>query len=918
MLVGRASEVAALDGFLARVRGERGGARVLWGEPGIGKSALLDHVAAHAADCRVLRDRGVASERRLPFAGLQRLLGGVLERAEQVPATQRAALRGALGLDAAVAADRFLISLAVLSLLAAIAEDGPLLVVVDDADGLDPESSDALAFVGRRLLAEPVGLLLAARTGDGASPVAEDLPAVAVAGLGSAASLLVLDDAVGPPVTPDVARQLVVAAQGNPLALRELPGQLTADQAAGRVPLPDPLAVGAVVQAAFMGRARLMPAATRRALLIAAVDDTGDPGSVVGAARLAGLGAGDFEPAELAGLVCVDEHAIVFRHPLVRSAVYQAATFAQRRSAHLAVAGALRGDANADRRAWHRAAAALGPSDGVADDLERSADRAKRRSGHVAAAAALERSAELTADEGRRVRRLTRAAESAWRGGRSTRALALVERAEALAPTARLRADLQHIRGGVELRCGSPAEGCARLLAGADEVAATDPRKALDMLVDAAEAASHAGDVAATVDAGARARRLAVESDEARFVVGLVGAVAALMEGRSAATSAQVVTAIAGAEAVDEPRWLAWAGIAAGLTGQDGAELALYRRASALARRSAAVTSLTGVLAAFGFSGVLAGRHSAVAADAAEGLRLAREAGLVNVACHHLATLALVAAIRGREDECLAHALEVTDVASSHGLGLQNAMAEWARALLDLGAGRFAASVDRLEHMTHGGGRTTHPFVVLMAAPDLVEAAARSDRPHAAGRAMEELERFTSNGAPRWVLAVRSRCRGLVASGADAEEHFEEAVRLHRGSDRAFDRARTGLVYGEHIRRLRHRVRAREHLRSAIDGFDRVGARAWGDRARNELRATGESARRRACPVSDELTPQEQQVARFVADGASNKEVAGQLFLSPRTVEYHLRKVFMKLGISSRAELMLAPLTEHAAAGADR
>src|SRR5918993_2877177 len=520
MLVGRSCEVAALDGFVAGVRDERGGARVLWGEPGIGKSALLEHVAAQATGFRVLRDRGVASERTLPFAGLHRLVGGVLGLAERIPTAQRAALRGALGLDVAVGADRFLISLALLSLLAAIAEDGPLLVVVDDADGLDPESVDALAFVGRRLLAEPVGLLLAARSADGPSVVADDLPAVPVAGLDLAASLLVLADAAGPPVTPEVARQLATATRGNPLALRELPSQLTADQAAGRVPLPDPLPVGVVVGAAFIGQARRMPATTRTVLLIAAVDDTGDPGSVLGAARSSGLGLADLEPAELAGLVQIDEHAIAFRHPLVRLAVYQAATFAQRRSAHLAVARALRGESNADRRAWHRAAAALGPSEGAADDLERSADRARRRSGHVAAAAALERSAELTGDEGRRVRRLTEAAESAWRGGRSAQALALVERAEALTPTTRLRADLQHIRGVVELRCGSPAEGCALLLAGADDVADVDPRKALDMLVDAAEAASHAGDVSSTVEAGGGAPRVGGGSAEGGLLVG--------------------------------------------------------------------------------------------------------------------------------------------------------------------------------------------------------------------------------------------------------------------------------------------------------------------------------------------------------------------------------------------------------------
>ncbi len=491
-------------------------------------------------------------------------------------------------------------------------------------------------------------------------------------------------------------------------------------------------------------------------------------------------------------------------------------------------------------------------------------------------------------------------------------ALALIERAEALAPTAGLRADLQHMRGVIELRCGRPAEGCALLLAGADAIAASDPHKALDMLFDAGEAAAYAGDVVATVEAGQRAGRLRVVSHEAEFLVGLLTGVASLMEGRTAVASAGLAEAVARAGDYDNPRWLAWAGTAAGVTGQDRAEYALYQRANALARRSGAVTTLTSVLEAFGFSGVMAGRYAAVAADAAEGLRLAREAGFVNSACYHLATQALVAAIRGRDDDCRAGAAEAAELAAAHGLGLQNAIAEWARALLDLGSGRFGEALDRLERLAWGGPGTNHPYVVLIATPDLVEAAARANHPEAGQEALAGLERFTDDGAPGWALAVRSRCRGLLSAGVAAERHYDEALRLHAGSGRSFDRARTALVYAEHIRRSRRRIQAREHLRMAIDEFDRLGAHPWAERARGELRATGESARRREVDVVEELTPQELQVARYVAEGATNKEVAAHLFLSPRTVEHHLRKVFRKLGISSRSELMVSSIAGEA------
>jgi DNA-binding NarL/FixJ family response regulator len=907
VLYGRATESALLDQLLDGAREAQGGVLVLRGEPGIGKSALLDDAVASADGFRVLRGWGVESECKLPFAALHRIIQPVLDHSARIPPIQEEALRGAMGLGGVVDADRFLTSLALLTLLAEVAEERPLLCLVDDADWLDEESADALVFVARRLLAEPVALVLAARGGDGRSMVPTDLPTLTVDGLDLASSLQVLAEAAGSQLAPEIGRRLAEGLGGNPLALREVPPLLTADQLAGRTPLPDPLPVGAAVEVLFLDRVRRMPEPTRTVLLVAAVDDTGDTSTVLAAARSLGASAKDLESAERAGLVRFDEHVIAFHHPLVRSAVYQWATFTRRQATHLALAEALIGASNADRRAWHRAAAAVGPSEGVADELERSADRARRRNGHVAAAAALERAAELTGDEARRARRFTAAAESAWRGGRPERALGLVKRAEALMPESRLRADLQHLRGVIELRCGTPAEGCTLLLAGADDVATTDPRKALDMLFDAGEAATYAGDVAAAIEAGRRVDELPVVSQPSDLVTGLLTGVASLLEGRSAASSARVADAVARAELFDNPRWLAWAGTAAGVTGQDRAEYTLHQRANALARTSAAVTALTSVLEAFGFSGVMAGRYSAVAADADEGLRLAREAGFVNSACYHLATLALVAAVRGREDECLAYATEVTGVASAHGLGLQNAIAEWARALLDLGVGRFAESTDRLERLTWGGPGTKHPFVELMATPDLVEAAARGGRPEAAQEAHAGLERFTDVGAPRWALAVRSRCRGLLSAGVAAERHFEEALRLHAGSQRSFDRARTELAYAEHIRRGRRRIQAREHLRVAIDEFDRLGADPWAERARNELRATGETARRRELDVSDELTPQELQVARLVAEGGTNKDVAAHLFLSPRTVDYHLRKVFLKLGISSRSELMVRP-----------
>jgi ATP/maltotriose-dependent transcriptional regulator MalT len=454
-------------------------------------------------------------------------------------------------------------------------------------------------------------------------------------------------------------------------------------------------------------------------------------------------------------------------------------------------------------------------------------------------------------------------------------------------------------------------------MAAAREVAPLDPDKALAMLFDSGEAAGYAGDLAATVEAGRRAAELPLTTPEATFVIGLLSGVASLMEGKSAEAASALTAILSRAADLDDPRWLVWAAAAAAAIGDEGTGHSLYRRANALARGTAAVSTLTNVLEAFSFAGMLAGRYATVAADAAEGLALAREAGLTNSQCYHLATLAFVAAVQGREADCRSWAEEVAESASTRGLGLQSAIAEWALALLDLGIGHAADAVSRLRALGTGGPGTSHPFIVLAATPDLVEAAVRAGRPDVAQTALLALERFAERGtAPVWALALRARCRGLLSAGAAAERHFAEALSLHAQTQRTFDRARTQLAYGEHLRRSRRRLAAREQLRAALDGFERLGAGPWAERAATEVRATGEHARKRDYGTIDQLTPQELQIVRFVGEGASNKEVGAQLFLSPRTIDYHLRRIFIKLGISSRAELMVLRLGEGPAAPA--
>src|SRR3954447_8126097 len=899
MLHGRVAECAALARLLDEARASHSGVLVLRGEPGLGKSALLEEAMERAIGFQVLRAVGVESEAQLAFAGLHQLLRPEFHLIDRLPDPQAAPLSGAFGLSADGTDNRFVLSIAVLSLLSEACEEGPVLCLVDDAQWLDRPSADALRVCSRRLGAEGVAVLIAAGEDGARSFDAPDLPELRLEGLDAESAGRLLAERAGSPIAAGVMERLTAETEGNPLALTELPHVLSAEQLAGRGPLPEPLPIGADLKRSFLERVALLAPDSRAALLFVAAAGTGDSTAVSHAARSAGVELRMLAPAEAAGFVRMGASGVEFRHPLVRSAIYGGAGQDERRAVHRALADALGDEAHADRRAWHLAAASVGPDGGVADDLERSAERAGHRGGHGAAMAALERAAELSLDDEDRARRLAVGADAAWRAGLPERAVALLERATPIAEQPEVRAELDQLQGVIAHGSGVPAEGVGMLLKAAATLAASDPDRALTILLDAADAATYAGDADAAIEAGRRAAELRGTAHGSDALVGLLGAVASVLEGGTTGQPAD----LRGAESFEDPRWLAWAGAAAALFGDDALESALYLKAVTRARASAEVIALNKVLEVFTFAAMLEGRYGAVAADATEGLQLAREAGLPNSACHHLATLAWVAAIRGQEAQCQSLAQEVVGASATRGLGLQRAIAEWALGLLDLGLGRPAQAVRRLarvETARPGGG---HPFIALCAAPDLIESAVRAGRPDDARAAWARLARLRGPDAPAWALPLVTRCRALLAPQAARDRHFRQALASAAQSRRAFDRARTELLFGEHLRRTRRRVEARDHLDAALSEFERVGAALWAERAHRELRASGQTARKRDPSTVDQLTAQEVQIARFVARGATNREVAAQLFLSKRTVDYHLRRIFAKLAISSRNEL---------------
>jgi DNA-binding NarL/FixJ family response regulator len=902
VLYGRDVERDEIGALLTAARASRSGVLVIRGEAGIGKTSLLQDARERADHMHVLSVRGVEAESELPFAALHQLLRPALDRLDDLPPPQAGALRSALGLGDRSGDDRFLVSLAVLTLLAELAERRPVLCLIDDAQWLDTASADAMLFVSRRLDAEGIVMLFAAREGDERRFDGQGLRELILTGLDSAAAGM-LASGRGGEIAPSVRDTLVHRAGGNPLALVELRAMLTHAQLSGSEPLPDAIPLTPDIERLFLARTRRLGADTQRLLLLVAADDSGLLSPILRAAAALGVAAEALDPAEAAGLVVVRGDRIDVRHPLLRSAIYQGASSTDRREAHLALAQAFEGEVEADRHAWHRGAAVLGPDSDVADELERTAERARLRSGHSSAASALERASELSGDDASRGRRLAAAAGAAWQSGQPDRALALLDRAAPIVTDPLVKADLAHIRGGIGLRRGSLLDAGAVLIAGADEVAPLDPHKALEMLVDAGAVAGRSGDIERMIEVGSKIASLPRSGDPGeQLLADLVVGVSEIIGGKSSTATAVVQQSIGLALDSDDPRLLSWALIGASTLDDHATEAALLARALAVSRASGAVDTVVLVLEAVVAADIGGGRYAAEA-EAAEGLRLAREVGLPNAVTAHLGALAFMAALKGREEECRDYATAVARAAATSGVANANSFAQWGVAMLDLSLGRPEATISRLDALSDAPVGLAQPLFVLMSSPELIEACVRTGRREQAERAFALLDGFARSGASAWAQAYAARCRALLADEDTAEQAYEEALELHARTRRLFDTARTQLLFGEFLRRAHRRIDSREQLRSALDTFERLGAELWVERARGELRASGETTRKRDPSAMDQLTPQELQVARYVADGLSNKEVAAQLFLSPRTIDYHLRKVFLKLGITSRTQL---------------
>jgi DNA-binding CsgD family transcriptional regulator len=884
-LHGRDAERSALDALLSDAREGRSGALVVRGAPGLGKTALLDDAACRADGLRLLRATGAEAESGLPFAGLNQLLHPVLELADALPAPQAAALRRALGIAGGPAPEPLLLGAAVLAILA---EAAPVAAFVDDGQWLDGPSLAALAFAGRRLRAEGIALALAVRD----EAPALGLPERLLGPLDEAAARAVLRRC---DLAPSTRTALIEAAAGNPLALVELPAALSADQLAGRAPLEPPLPVPARLEAVYAARLDTLSPAGRERLLLAAADGTGDPRPLLGPGGRDG--AETLEAIEAAGLVSLRRGRVAWRHPLARSAVLRAATPAELRAAHAALAGV----ADPDRAAWHRAEAAVGPDDDAAAALSAAAERARGRAAHAVVATALARAAELSSDRSAATAWRLAAARSAWRAGHADRALALLDAAgppaEPLAHAATAR-----IRGGVELHRGSPARAHRLLSEAATALLPHEPAAALRLGVASMEAASLAG----------LAPELPVPDDtaggggdEERFLRAFVTGVRARFAGDVAGAAESLTWVVHEGAGLLDPQLVVWAGAAAFFIGDEDAAVALHERAVTLARAAGDASVLPFALTFLATAHLWSGRPAVAEAEGDEARRLAQEAGQDNLVVQVDALLAGVAALRGEEERCRELADGARARARERGLVLAEGTATIALGELELALGAPDAAFDRLDRLAHAeGAHPAHRFAVV---PTLVEAAARAGRAPEARAPAEEFAAWAQAIGSGWALPLASRCLALLAEDdAVAEAHLTEALRLHDRHRRPLDLARTELVIGERLRRARRKAEARAPLRSALEAFESAGATPWAERAREELRAAGESPPRRGGRPLDRLTPQELQVARLVARGASNRDTAAALFLSPRTVEYHLQKVFRKLGVHARAELAAA------------
>jgi class 3 adenylate cyclase len=916
VLLGRKKELFAVDQALAAARLGRSARLVIRGEAGIGKTALLEYALEHAGSMRVLSARGVEFEADVPFAGLSALLQPALGRLDRLPEFHADALRSSLGLGPRIEADRLIIGAATLGLIAAHADEAPLLIVVDDAQWLDRASTEAIGFAARRLVADPVALLIAVREGEAGheSPLlTAGLPELRLGGLDSEAAAELLS------VSPEQASHLVEATGGNPLALIELgpdAGRLAA------IPYEN-LPVVTSVERSYLRRASGLSEGARRVLLLLAASGTTDLSLIRRAASSMGLSAAAVEEAEAASaLITQRADRLEFVHPLARAAIYHAASPADRRAAHRALAGAMtRGD-DADRRAWHLAGAAAGPDFKAADALEGAARHARESSGYAAAAAAWAESARLTESDELRALRLFQAADNAWLGGRAEDAEQALRAARKLAGD-ELRVEIDTLSGHIAMRRGAVLDGYNTLVDAARAVEPRDRLKAIRILGDAAISTFGAGnpnDMLAAAERAAALLRPDDPPDSGVFAHVAYGALA-ILAGRGndgpRHLHASVPLFAQLPEEMDDPLLLLCAGVTGLFLREAEAGRDLLDRALVQARDHAPTAALPVVLFFLGRDAFATNRWALARAMYEDAMRVARETAQLAWLAGPMAGLAWLDALEGRADDCRANAAEAREMSRSLGMNLYCAWAMVATGMLELGLGHPEEALRELgacEAFLQDSGLADPD---ISPAPDIVDALVRLGRE---AEAREVAARYaaaaTAKGQP-FALARAARASALVAGEAGYAAEFEIALRHHEATPDTFERARTELYFGERLRRSRKRVEARKHLRAALKAFDELGAAPWGERAIGELQASGETARVRDERYRQQLTPQELQVALTLAEGTTTREAAARLYLSPKTVEYHLRHVYDKLEIRSRDELRAA-LSAHSLPHASR
>jgi DNA-binding CsgD family transcriptional regulator len=897
----RRTEWATLDRMLGDVRSGRGRALLIRGEAGVGKSALLDHLARNSDGFRVARAAGVESESELPYAGLHQLCAPMLDRRDRLPEPQSEALAVAFGHRAGSPPDRFLVGVAVLGLLAVVSEDQPLLCVIDDVQWLDQASLQTLTFVSRRLFAEGIGVVFAVRH-PAAGPAWQGLPELTLTGLPHEDARALLDSAVPGRLDERVRDRIVAETRGNPLALLELPRGLTAAELAGGFERPDARPLASQIEQSFARRARSLPAATGTLLLAAAAGPVGDVALLLRAARLLGLPAGAGAPAEADGLIELGSR-VRFRHPLVRTAVYRAATADDRRAVHRALAAATDAGHDPDRRAWHRAHAATGTDEDVAAELVGSSDRAQQRGGVAAAAEFLRRATELTPDEATRAGRALAAAEAALSCGAFEAALKLLITADE-GPAGELhRAQVDLMRARIAFASGHDMAAPRLLLEAARRLEPLDSRLARDTYRDAMGAAVMAGDFAdgSGVHEVARAIQTAPRPDPYRPGDLLLDGLAVARTDGYLAAAPLVTEALRAfrdedpSDAGDQP-WLWLALMTAADLLDDESWAVLTARHVRTARRTGDLSTLPLTLNSLVLVHLFAGERAAATALVAEIQAISEVTG-VALAPYGALTLA---AWRG--DEAIAVPLIEASLAEvvARGEAIGIMVTRWAQSVLLNGLGRFEDAVPAAR------AASEHPnesAVVLWSLAELVEAGVLSGRRQVAVGAYERLAASAQAGGTDWALGLLARSGALLAEGPAADARYREAIeRLGRTRIRT-ELARAHLLYGEWLRRENRRDEARGQLRTAYDMLSAGGVDAFAERARRQLAAAGEPVAERPGRAADTLTPQEANIARLAGSGLTNAEIGAQLFISPHTVEWHLRKVFAKLGISSRRQL---------------